>query len=317
MRTHYVFIISLLILIIPISIKAQSEPCTDPASHDFDYMLGEWQVSVKDTVLAYSVFKKQYGNCTVQESYKEPGKYYFRSSTATYNTIKGKWEVCTYDNKGEYYVFTGSMKGRDLILESEKQLNATKKLYVQLVYTNIFENSFEVELRIAFDSTKTYKSFQKQQYKRIRNTDYTGKVIKKEITVKASPAEIYDRWTTKSGILKFFGEDAYIIMEPGGPYEIYFTGGPKGMRGSEGCTVLSFIENKMLSFTWNAPPQFASIRNGDAKTWVVVQIEPLDETHTKVVLTHNGWRSGEEWNNVYSYFDKAWTKVMEWLRDSF
>jgi uncharacterized protein YndB with AHSA1/START domain len=107
-------------------------------------------------------------------------------------------------------------------------------------------------------------------------------------------------------------------MEPNGPYEIYFM--PEaaiGFKGSEGCKVLSYIENKMISFTWNAPPEFPTVRNMKEKAWVVIELEKIDEEHTKVKLTHTGFRDGEEWNKVFTYFDNTWGKVLEWLRDSF
>ncbi len=312
-------IISICLLLSFYSLYCQTDPpCTAYQSHDFDYMLGEWQIKINDTSTAYSVFKKEFGNCIMKENYKEPVKNYLRTSEASYNPIKQKWELVTYDNKGEYYIFTGVKKGKNIELEADKILPNGKKIFLQLIYSNILENSFVREIKVALDSNKVFRTFDKANYIRMKTSEINGKKIYKEILVNASAPEIYERWTQKSGILKFMGEDCYIIMEPGGPYEIYFDmKQPLGFRGSEGCTVLSFIENKMLSFTWNAPPQFANVRNADAKAWVVVELEKIDDTHTKVKLTHTGWRDGEEWNQVYAYFDKAWTKVLEWLRDSY
>jgi hypothetical protein len=39
-------------------------------------MLGEWQIKINDTSTAYSVFKKEFGNCIMKENYKEPVKNY-------------------------------------------------------------------------------------------------------------------------------------------------------------------------------------------------------------------------------------------------
>lgn len=309
----------LISLMLPLSMWAQADlPCTAYQSHDFDYMLGDWQVLYKDSTLAYSSFKKEFGNCSIQEQYKEPSKGYLRNTTATFNTIKGKWELCTYDNNGEFYNFLGATKGKNIELEAEKLLPNGKIIYLQLIYSAILENSFEREIKLASDSNKVYKSFNKVKYQRIMNSEINGKKIYHEIVVKASPNEVYERWTQKSGILKFMADDCYIIMEPGGPYEIYFMNdAPKGFKGSETCKVLSYIENKMLSFTWNAPPQFPTVRNSEHKAWVVIELEKMDDEHTKVKLTHTGWRDGDEWNKVFIYFDNAWPQVLERLRNSF
>ncbi|MEI6311303.1 MAG: SRPBCC domain-containing protein [Bacteroidota bacterium] len=309
------------ILLLGISslLKAQNEvPCTAPESHDFDYMLGEWQVYQQDTLIAFSTFSKEFNNCTVQEFYREPRKNYFRNSDATYNTTKKAWELCTYDNQGEYYIFQGNYASKTIQLTSTKVLSGTKNILVKLVYSNIQENSFVREIKISMDSAKTFITFNKLNYKRIMISPINGKKIYKEIIVKASTSEVYERWTQKSGIIKFLAKDCYVIMEPGGPYEIYFMPDEaKGFKGSEGCKVLSFIENKMLSFTWNAPPEFPTVRNLKEKAWVVIELEKIDDEHTKVKLTHTGFRDGEEWNKVYTYFDNTWGKVLEWLRDSF
>lgn len=65
------------------------------------------------------------------------------------------------------------------------------------------------------------------------------------------------KWTTHEGLLSFFGRDNRIELTPGGPFEIYFLmDNSPGLRGSEGCKVLSYLPQEMFSFTWNAPPQF-------------------------------------------------------------
>jgi len=37
---------------------------------------------------------------------------------------------------------------------------------------------------------------------------------------------------------------------------------------------------------------------------------------TMVTLTQVGWRKGEGWNEGWVYFDDAWEKVLENLRDA-
>jgi uncharacterized protein YndB with AHSA1/START domain len=119
--------------------------------------------------------------------------------------------------------------------------------------------------------------------------------------------EAYDYFTTHDGLKSFFGEDNAIEITPGGKYEIYFMmDQPYGQRGAEGCKVLSFIPNRMLSFTWNAPPQYPQIRNSDYHTWVVLEF--FDQ---RIRLTHLGWPEDESWTPVFDYFDRAWTIVLD------
>lgn len=135
-----------------------------------------------------------------------------------------------------------------------------------------------------------------------------ARMIRQEATVAAPLADVWHAWTTPEGVNSFFGADADIELVVGGKYEIYFSlDAPAGQRGSEGCRVLSFLPGKMLSFSWNAPPKFAAVRK--ERTQVVMLFNELAPTVTRVRLRHHGWQEGEEWDQVFDYFSRAWPSV--------
>jgi uncharacterized protein YndB with AHSA1/START domain len=142
------------------------------------------------------------------------------------------------------------------------------------------------------------------------------KQIYKEMKVAASVSDVWNAFTTSEGIKTFFAPDAKIELKLGGSYEIYFYPPEKrGSRGSEGCNVLSYIPKRMLSFTWNTPPEFPNVRK--ERTWVVLEFEDLKNNSVLVRLTHLGWKEGKEWDEVYNYFDRAWGIVVTRLRKRF
>lgn len=144
-----------------------------------------------------------------------------------------------------------------------------------------------------------------------------NKQIFKSKVLKASPKQLWDKWTTHEGLLTFFGADNKIELIPGGAFEIYFLmDNEYGLRGSETCKVLSFLPEQMLSFSWNAPPNIPEIRNHPHSTWVVVTFEAISENESKVKLTHLGWLDGDDWNKTYEYFDQAWGFVLDNLEKS-
>jgi uncharacterized protein YndB with AHSA1/START domain len=143
-------------------------------------------------------------------------------------------------------------------------------------------------------------------------------------TVAAPVDDVWHAWTTDDGARTWLSENTNIELRLGGPFEILFVmENPEGKRGSEGCTILSYLPREMLSFTWNAPPQFEHAR--DRHTWVVVQFEPVGADRTHVTLTHLGWQENitrwpgheEEWNGVREYFVNAWPRVLEALERRF
>lgn len=147
-----------------------------------------------------------------------------------------------------------------------------------------------------------------------------GRVVRKEVKVNAPIEKVWNAWTTNEGAMKFFAPKAIIELTPGGRYELYFDlEASKGSRGGEGCRVLSFLPMVMLSFEWNAPPEFPNVRKEQKQkhTWVVVQFYPIARDQTKVRLTHLGWKEGEEWEKVFQYFMRAWDIVLGRLEHMF
>jgi len=143
------------------------------------------------------------------------------------------------------------------------------------------------------------------------------KGIKKSVVVNGSLDEVWLKWTSHEGLKSFFGVDNKIELKLGGAFEIYFLmDQPDGLKGSEDCKIISFLPKEMLSFTWNAPPQFPTIRNNAYKTWVVINLKAIDKNNTEVILNHVGWLKGEDWNAVREYFTTAWEAVLNWLKES-
>ena len=142
------------------------------------------------------------------------------------------------------------------------------------------------------------------------------KILTKQTTVDATTAQVWQAWTTEAGLQTFFAPAANVELRPGGLYEIlFFPDEEEGRRGAEGTRLLSYVPQRMLSFQWNAPPQYPQARW--EHTWVVVELAAAGEGKTDVTLTHLGFGEGEEWEQVYQYFDRAWDVVLQRLALSF
>jgi len=129
--------------------------------------------------------------------------------------------------------------------------------------------------------------------------------------VEAPASEAFDVWTTSDGFARAFPGSALheADLTPGGNYEIHWIpSAPEGQRGSEGCEVLAVVPDRVLAFTWSAPPQFGELR--DERTQVVMTFEPLGPDRSRVTLRHLGFGEGGEWPGVREYFAQAWPAVM-------
>ena len=160
-------------------------------------------------------------------------------------------------------------------------------------------------------------AFIKAESQNITILKITDKIITKKIIVNCPLDTAWWKWTTHEGLKTFFGEDNNMFLGIGSPFEIYFSmEQPKGNRGSEGCKVISFLPKKMLSFNWNAPPKFPEIRISNFHTWVVINFKSIDSKKTEIEINQLGWPEGDDWNEVYKYFDSAWETVLKWMEKS-
>ncbi len=144
--------------------------------------------------------------------------------------------------------------------------------------------------------------------------------------VNAPIGEVWRAWTTSEGLSAALGgRTTRVECVVGGAFEIHFSDdAPEGERGSEGCTVLSYVPRRMVSFTWNAPPQFVNARQQHSH--VVVELRPVGggavgEGATEITLTNLGFdelagafpEHAEEYRQVRAYFAGAWPKVLGWF----
>lgn len=138
----------------------------------------------------------------------------------------------------------------------------------------------------------------------------------KQVTVKAPVADVWKAWTTTEGIVSFFAPSARVEARPGGPFEIHFNPYARpGLKGADDMVVLAVQEEKMISFTWNSPPQMPVVR--PQRTAVQVRFRPTGDKETEVRLVHGGWGEGEKWDESFKYFDTAWGRILANLQKRF
>ena len=142
------------------------------------------------------------------------------------------------------------------------------------------------------------------------------RAITKETVVAAPVEAAWKAWTTNDGITSFFAPEAIVDPRPEGRFSIHMNPyGAPGMKGADDMRVLGVQENRMLSFTWNAPPHLPEARK--QRTVVTVRLAAEGEGQTRVTLRHGAWGDGDEWDKAYAYFDGAWGRVLENLRKRF
>jgi len=134
-----------------------------------------------------------------------------------------------------------------------------------------------------------------------------------EETIAAPVAQVYAAWTDGEAFRRIYDPErpelrANIDLAIGGRYEWLFD----GETGGNGCQVLSYVPDRMITFSWNAPPSQPESRA--KRTWVVVELEPRGERSTHVRVTHLGFGDAPHWDETRAYFEKAWPHVLAQFR---
>lgn len=119
-----------------------------------------------------------------------------------------------------------------------------------------------------------------------------------QLDLKATPEQVWDAWITAH---TFFAPESKADVRPGGAYEMYFNlDAPPGSRGGEGLVFLALQFPYMLSFTWNAPPELAEVR--EQRTHVTVRMQALADGTTRVHFCEDGFGQGGQWEERIQYF---------------
>jgi uncharacterized protein YndB with AHSA1/START domain len=129
--------------------------------------------------------------------------------------------------------------------------------------------------------------------------------IRVDVTVAATPQQVWPLWTTNEGVQSFFAPGSNIELRVGGLYEIFFApSAPVGRQGADSMRLLAVEPHRRLLFTWNAPETLPYVRA--QRTVVSVDLSPVGSDSTRVTLRHMGWGSGPEWDEAIAYFESAW-----------
>ncbi|MFX1410159.1 MAG: SRPBCC domain-containing protein [Promethearchaeota archaeon] len=141
-------------------------------------------------------------------------------------------------------------------------------------------------------------------------------LIKEEIDCDIYSA--FNLFTLKELLESWLTEKAEIEPKVGGKYELFWEPDNREKNSTIGCKITAIEKNKFLSFEWKGPVQFKSFMNvADPLTHVIVFLssDSNDQDKTTIHLFHTGWRMDQEWQEARIYFQNAWSKALDLLKE--
>ena len=167
-RINLKYILSVLyFLITTFSMQAQPKPCSDPAFSQFDFWLGEWDLTYNDTARGTNSIKRVNDGCTIEENFNDNGQGFRGQSWSVYNPLTKQWQQTWVDNQGGYIVLTGEFKDDKMVLTTQPIKNKDSvDVISRMIFYNIEENSLDWSWEKSEDGGKSWKVSWKIHYER-------------------------------------------------------------------------------------------------------------------------------------------------------
>ena len=133
------------------------------------------------------------------------------------------------------------------------------------------------------------------------------RVIRHEVVIDAPLSEVWNAWTTEEGLKRWTGYSSKIELRVGGAFEwVMLPENPRGLRGTEGCQILTYLPERLFSFSWNATPTMTELRKQGARAHVVIELDEIATDRVKLSLSMLGFGKSEEWEHFHDSFERGW-----------
>jgi hypothetical protein len=111
-------------------------PCSAPEYRQFDFWLGEWDVTENGKPAGSSKISEILGGCVILEEWQSAGSPYAGKSFNRYDSQTGKWEQVWVDTNGRELKLAGEYKDGKMVLEGESVRNGATILNRVTWYNN-------------------------------------------------------------------------------------------------------------------------------------------------------------------------------------
>jgi hypothetical protein len=118
-------------------------PCTVPETKQFDFWIGDWDLTWNDSLHGTNHVERIMESCTVQENFYDPKLKYSGKSWSVYSPVRKQWQQTWVDTQGGYISLTGGMVGDSMVLTTPERVTPKGKMISRMVFYNIKKDSFD------------------------------------------------------------------------------------------------------------------------------------------------------------------------------
>ena len=168
MKKYLVLALTIIISIIADGQNADTQkPCSAPEASQFDFWIGDWDLTWNDTSHGTNSIHKIMGGCTVSENFYDPSMNYSGNSWSVFNPRLGIWQQTWVDNQGGYIALKGKFENGEMTLTTDtRKAPDGKDVIFRMVFYNIASNKFDWRWESTKDNGSTWKTNWLIHYKR-------------------------------------------------------------------------------------------------------------------------------------------------------
>lgn len=131
-------------------------PCSRPEFRQFDFWVGEWEVTTPDGKPAgRNSVTRPLGDCVIQEHWvgARGGR---GESYNTFDRVGGKWHQVWVDDSGTYLSLEGGLVGADMVLVGPQQTREGKPHQDRITWKPVGPDEVHQIWEVSADSGKTW-----------------------------------------------------------------------------------------------------------------------------------------------------------------
>lgn len=166
------YLIIFLLALPSILVAQNATPCESEKAHQFDFWMGEWNLTWKDqagkTLKGKNTITKKLGSCVLEESFTDPNSSFDGMSVSVYSPLLDKWQQTWVDNQGAYLDFVGEFADGKMILSRNFKNKAGKIIHQRMIWYNISKESFDWNWENSSDQGATWNLAWQIHYERAK-----------------------------------------------------------------------------------------------------------------------------------------------------
>lgn len=146
----------------PANPVAGNSACNSAAASQFDFWIGEWNLTWSDSLHGKNSVSKSHDGCVIEEKFTaEDGSGFTGMSVSVFDTSAQIWKQTWVDNSGSYLDFTGHLitdkSGDRMILSrSFARKDGRGEIHQRMVFHDITRDSLVWDWQSSTDTGKTW-----------------------------------------------------------------------------------------------------------------------------------------------------------------